>query len=57
LEAVRRLAKFMALADPATELPPRHLFGSSKQPFPPFLYSAKQIAQLLAAARRLPGKQ
>jgi len=57
LETVRRLAKFLAVTDPATELPPRHLFGSSKQPFQPFLYSAKQIAQLLAAAGRLSGKQ
>ena len=56
LEAVRRLAKFLEVTDPATELPPRHLFGPSKQPYPPFLYSAKQIAQLLAAAHRLSGK-
>jgi len=56
LEAVRRLAKFLAVTDPATELPPRHLFGPAKQPYPPFLYSGRQIAQLLAAARQLPGK-
>ena len=56
LEAVRRLAKYLAVTDPTTELPPRHLFGPSKQPYQPFLYSAKQIAQLLAAARRLSGK-
>jgi integrase len=56
LEAVRRLAKFLVVTDPATELPPRHLFGPSKQPYQPFLYTAKQIAQLLAAAGRLPGK-
>jgi integrase len=56
LEAVRRLAKFLAVTDPTTELPPRHLFGPSKQPYQPFLYTAKQIAQLLAAASRLPGK-
>ena len=56
LEAVRRLAKFLEVTDPATELPPRHLFGPSKQPYQPFLYSAKQIAQLLAAAHRLSGK-
>jgi len=56
LEAVRRLAKFLAVTDPATELAPRHLFGPAKQPYPPFLYSAKQIAQLLAAARQLQGK-
>lgn len=56
LEAVRRLAKFLKVTDPATELPPRHLFGPSKQPYQPFLYSASQIAQLLGAARRLPGR-
>jgi integrase len=56
LEAVRRLAKFLEVTDPATELPPRHLFGASKQPYQPFLYSAKQIARLLEAARRLSGK-
>jgi hypothetical protein len=30
LEAVRRLAQFLAVTDSATELPPRHLFGPSK---------------------------
>ena len=53
---MRRLAKFLEVTDPATELPPRHLFGPSKQPYQPFLYSAKHVAQLLAAARRLSGK-
>jgi integrase len=56
LEAVRKLAKFLQVTDPATELPPQHLFGPSKQPYQPFLYRAKQIAQLQAAARRLSGK-
>jgi len=57
LEAVRRLAQFLAVTDPATEFPPRHLFGPAKQPYQPFLYRAKQVAQLLAAARRLSGQQ
>lgn len=56
LEAVRRLAKYLATTDSKTELPPRHLFGPSKQPYQPFLYSAKQIAQLLMAAGQLPGE-
>ena len=56
LEAVRRLAKYLGATDPRTELPPRHLFGPSKEPYQPFLYSAKQIAQLLTAAGQLPGK-
>lgn len=56
LEAVRRLANYLRVADPKTELPPRHLFGPSKQHCQPFLYTAKQIAQLLVAASHLPGK-
>ena len=56
LAAVRRLAHYLLVADPRTELPPRHLFGPSKQPYQPFLYSANQIAQLLTAASRLSGK-
>jgi integrase/recombinase XerD len=56
LEAVRRLAKYLAATDPRTELPPRHLFGPSKQPYQPFLYSPKQIAHLLTAAGQLPGE-
>jgi len=56
LEAVRRLANYLKRTDPQTELPPRHLFGPSKQPYKPFLYNAQQIAQLLRAAGRLRGK-
>ena len=56
LEAVRRLAKYLAATDSRTQIPPRHLFGPSKQPYQPFLYSAKQIAQLLTAAGHLPGE-
>lgn len=56
LEAVRRLANYLKVADPKTELPPRHLFGPSKRPYQPFLYNAQQIAQLLLAAGRLRGK-
>jgi len=55
-EAVRRLAKFLMLTDPKTEMPPRHLFGPAKQPYCPFIYSGQQIAQLLRAARLLPGQ-
>jgi len=55
-EAVRRLAKYLIVADPKTEMPPRHLFGPAKQPYRPFIYSAQQIRQLLKAARRLPGQ-
>ena len=30
-EAVRRLAKFLIVTDPKTQMPPRHLFGPAKQ--------------------------
>jgi integrase len=56
LEAVRRLAKHLLVTEPKTELPPRHLFGPSKQPYRPFIYSGKQIDHLLAAAGQLPGQ-
>lgn len=55
LEAVRRLGKYLAGTDPKTELPPQHLFGPSQQAYQPFIYSTKQIAQLMATAGRLPG--
>ena len=55
LEAVRRLAKHLIVADPHTQMPPRHLFGPAERPYRPFIYSAPQIRQLLRAARQLPG--
>jgi len=56
LEAVRRLARYLIVADPKTELPPRQLFGPAERPYRPFIYSAQQIRQLLTAARHLPGQ-
>jgi integrase len=56
LEAVRRFARYLMLADPKTEIPPRHLFGPAERPYRPFIYSAQQIQQLLTAARQLPGQ-
>ena len=56
LEAVRRLARYLIVADPKTEIPPRHLFGPAEQPYRPFIYSAQQIRQLLTAAHHLPGQ-
>jgi hypothetical protein len=50
------LMGYLATTDSKTQLPPRYLFGPSKQPYQPFLYSAKQIAQLLMAAGQLPGE-
>jgi integrase len=56
LEAVRRLAQYLIVADPKTAIPPRHLFGPAERPYRPFIYSAQQIRKLLTAARHLPGQ-
>jgi len=56
LEAVRRLARYLIVADPKTEIPPRHLFGPAEQPYRPFIYSPQQIRQLLTAAHHLSGQ-
>ena len=56
LEAVRRLARYLIVADPKTEIPPRHLFGPAEQTYRPFIYSAQQIRQLFTAAHQLPGQ-
>jgi integrase len=56
LEAVRRLARYLIVADRKTEIPPRHLFGPAEQPYRPFIYSTQQIRQLLTAAHHLPGQ-
>lgn len=56
LEAVRRLSRYLMVEDSRTEMPPPHLFGPAEQPYRPFIYSARQIRQLLTAARRLSGQ-
>lgn len=54
LQAVRCLAKHLALSDPQTVVPPARLLGSAFIRRIPHIYSARELAQLLAAARRLP---
>ncbi len=55
LELVRRFAKHLLLADPKTQVPPRHLFGPAYRRNPPHLYSSKEIQHLLHRAGRLKG--
>src|SRR5258708_6296517 len=55
LEVVRRLAKHLAVDEPRTEIPPRHLFGPAQRRSRPFIYTLRQICQIMRAARQLRG--
>jgi len=55
LELVRRFAKHLLLADPKTQVPPRHLFGPAYRRNPPHLYSSKEIRLMLHRAGQLKG--
>lgn len=53
LDIVRRFAKYRALFDPATEIPPDKMLGPSYRRSTPHIYSEGEIANLLSAARQL----
>lgn len=53
LEAVRRFARFQALYEPATQVPPPGFFGPAYQRPSVHIYSKDQIAALLKAASQL----
>jgi integrase len=53
LDSVRRFARYLALFDPRTEIPPEGLMGPSNRRLPPHIYSEEQIASLLKAASKL----
>jgi integrase/recombinase XerD len=52
LEAVRHFARFWATFDPRTQVPPAGLFGPAYRRVPVHIYTAEEIAALLAAARQ-----
>lgn len=54
LEAVRNFAKYRAIFDPATEIPPTGLLGPAHFRTTPHIYSEAELSILLAAARNLP---
>jgi integrase len=54
LGVVRRFAAWRSLADPRTEVPPRGLLPHRRRRKPPYIYSDKEIEQILAQAARLP---
>jgi len=56
LEVVRVFARHQAASEPATEIPPRHVFGPAHCRRTPHVYSPSQILQILGRAARLPGR-
>jgi len=54
LSLVRGFAAWLSVLDPRTEVPPRRLLAARYRRPTPHLFTAHEIAQLLAAAGRLP---
>jgi len=53
LAAVRQFARYLALSEPATEVPPEGLLGRVPRRRRPHIYSDAELAALLEQARRL----
>ena len=53
LEVVRCFARYLAIFDPKTEIPPTGLLGRAHHRGAPYIYSPAQIGQLLDAAMQL----
>ena len=53
LDAIRHFAEYMKLLVPETEVPPKRILRSFRQRPTPHIYSDKEIADLLRAARDL----
>lgn len=53
LEVVRCFAKYMAITEPETEVPPRGLFGPAHRRTTPYIYANAEVTALIAAAGRL----
>lgn len=53
LSVVRRFAGYVAVFDPATEVPPTSLLPDDTTRTPPYIYTPGQVTALMAAAARL----
>jgi integrase len=53
LDVVRRFARYRALFESETQIPPPGVLGPTKRRPTPYIYSAEQIDQLLTAAAKL----
>ena len=56
LEIVRTFAKHLWLAEPDTQIPPRHWLGPAHRRRSPHLYTGEQIQELLHRAGQLKGQ-
>jgi integrase len=54
LSMIRLFAQYHSATDPRTEVPPQGLLPYRYHRKPPYIYSDREIAQLLQAAKRLP---
>ncbi len=57
LEVVRSLARYCAIFEPETEIPPLHFLGPAHRRLTPHIYNDREIAQLLDMADGLRPKQ
>jgi integrase len=53
LEIVRCFARYLAVTEPKTQIPPRHLLGPAHRRNTPFIYGDSDVAALMSAAERL----
>lgn len=53
IEVLIGFARYCKIFDPRTEIPPRHLFGPAHRRKAPYIYSCRQLEELLSAARQL----
>lgn len=53
IEILRGFARFCLREDPATEIPPRSLFGRGHRRLVPHIYTEAELCALLEAARKL----
>ena len=53
IEVLISFARYCKIFDPKTEIPPRDLFGPAHRRKAPYIYSCRQLEELLSAARRL----
>jgi integrase/recombinase XerD len=54
LSVIRGFARYLALGDERTEVPPTDLLPDRSHRATPYLYSEDEVVRLMAAARRLP---
>jgi integrase len=53
IEVLRPFARYCQQFDPQTEVPPRALFGRAHRRLTPHIFTAEEIADLMAACRKL----